>query len=303
MKVHQNIVIDDVDYGDTASRKNSKFCNEGKWNNFIEPLLPEGRVFVEFGSNAGMFLKLAREKYQRVIGLERNKNDCKVAEQYLKGSCKIICRQIDENLKDIPLADVVLMANFHYHQNIDEFRRLLNVLETRACYVIVVSALVKVPHWRAQPDQDNVKSYFRHWELIKEIPLTTDPSDPHPREMFAMLFKSPKLQRLNADQINVRNLVKMEGFYLKQFAELATKGKGYEKSGHFKVQRTRRKLKWSEERLIEFIEGKYALIRNVATNGQYEPLILNKDFELVDGLHRYMALSANGENDMIVRIL
>ena len=173
--------------GDADVRKRSKFCNEGKWENFIAPLLPEGDVFIEYGSNAGMYLKLAREKYGTVIGLERNANDCEVARTYLKDTdCQVIHRQIDEHIDDLPLADVTLLANFHYHQHIDEFRRLLDVLEHRTCYALIVSVREPQRHWRAQAGVEDVLGYFRHWELAKQIPFVPASGDPHPRPMFSM---------------------------------------------------------------------------------------------------------------------
>src|SRR3990167_2741123 len=109
MRVHQNIIIDGYDNGDTSTRRFSKFYNEGKWNNFIKPLLPKGEVFVEFGSNAGLFLKLATELGYKAIGLERNKKDCGIARQYrdnLRLNYKIVETQVDEKLDY--LADITL---------------------------------------------------------------------------------------------------------------------------------------------------------------------------------------------------
>ena len=87
MKAHQNVIIDGKDVGDKAVRKHSKFCNEGKWDNFINPLLPrkhiEDSTFMELGFNAGMFLKMAADYgYREVIGVEKSKLVCRVAKKY-----------------------------------------------------------------------------------------------------------------------------------------------------------------------------------------------------------------------------
>ena len=73
-KLYQNIKVPGrrLPYEDTR-RKDSAFWNEGKWNNFIKPLLPKyckNKTFIEIGSNAGMFLKMAEDKgFKHVIGI------------------------------------------------------------------------------------------------------------------------------------------------------------------------------------------------------------------------------------------
>jgi len=216
MKVHQNIVIDGKDYGDGAVRKHSAYCNEGKWKNFIEPFLLNDctkKVFVEYGSNAGLYLSLAEKRgFERVFGIERNSKDVIVAEKYRKHN-KQNYTNIKANIDDtfdfnsLPVADITLLANFHYHQHIREFMDLLDILETRTHKVIVVSVELDKPHWRAQPGRENVEYYFRRWFLEDKIPLHYDENDPHPRKMFSYLFESSKIRSLPTEMINIRKMV------------------------------------------------------------------------------------------------
>ena len=300
MKVHQNVVIDGVDLGAPA-RKGSKFTNEGKWDNFIKPLLPDGEVFIEYGSNAGMFLKLAQ--YRQVIGLERSKNDCKVAVEY-RGDNDYQIIQADINKYDLdtlPLADVTLLANFHYHQEVSEFMRLLNILENRTCYVIIVSVGQEERKWRAQPFSKDVKHYFRHWELVKEIRLP-DEKDPYPRPMYSMLFKSPKIERVPLEKIIVKNSTSREYEYHRRFVRDTLLGKNYKETDYYRIQARRKRNKWSQETLNTFMEGKYQLVKNVSAEGIREPLVVDRNFNLVDGTHRYFTLLELGQS-AIIRVL
>ncbi len=67
-------------------RKYSKFFNEGKWDNFIEPILPkktQDQVFIDVGCNAGMFLRMAKDwGFRDVIGIEKNRTPIAHAKRY-----------------------------------------------------------------------------------------------------------------------------------------------------------------------------------------------------------------------------
>ena len=102
MRIHQNIVIGSKDYGRVNSRKNSNFYNEGKWRNYIEPLLPpdcKEMTFVEIGCNAGLFLKLAKKKgFKNVIGVEKDERIAKVAAEYVGDDATVVHGAIDRNI-------------------------------------------------------------------------------------------------------------------------------------------------------------------------------------------------------------
>lgn len=300
-EIHQNIVLDSKDLGAPA-RKGSKFCNEGKWENYIEPLLPDGEVFIEYGSNAGMFLKLARKKYNRVIGIERDNNDVAVAEKYRgDDDYKIIHADLNGfDLNTLPLADVTLLSNFHYHQHIDEFRRMLDILEHKTCYVLIVSAEAPQRHWRAQPYREDIMSYFRHWELsgeVKELPVE---NDPHPRKMFSILFKSPKIERILLSEIEIAGsksaLQYVSG---REFARDSINGKDWRTSKYRILQNCVRLHPWSQSRVDQFIEGKYHLARSIASDGLREPLLIDRNGYLVDGIHRYLTLLGLGDSAIV----
>ena len=118
---YQNLAVEGVTFEDT-NRKDSKFWNEGKWRNFIEPLLPQDRqTFVEIGCNAGLFLKMATDAgFQDVIGIEANRQIMDQAKRYrerIGGTYQLLhqCVGKDFVLDELPLADVTLLSNVHYY--------------------------------------------------------------------------------------------------------------------------------------------------------------------------------------------
>ena len=70
-----------LDDGKSTHRKNareqhSKFWNEGKFNNFVAPLLPsdpKDMTFLDLGCNSGLFLKLAKDYgFRNAVGVDSN---------------------------------------------------------------------------------------------------------------------------------------------------------------------------------------------------------------------------------------
>ncbi len=305
MKVHQNIILNGKDLGDADYRKHSKFYNEGKWDNFIKPLLPKGEVFVEFGSNAGLYLKLATENgFSKVTGYERDSRDCKVATLYrdsLGLDYDIVKTQIDKNLEY--LADVTLLANFHYHQHVTEFIEILDQMEVQSCYALIVSVNHKLTHWRANPNEEIVEWYFKNWQLVEHKPMISPEGDPHPRKMFSYLFRSRKIRRVDFDEVKLRGELK-ENDEIVDFIKrvLTEKDLDITDTRYYKIQNYDRKGRWSSDKILKFIEGKRDLILDIAKNGIQKPIVLDQiTLNLVDGLHRYLVAKVLGHKSIIVR--
>jgi len=312
-KVHQNIVIAGVDRGDSPDRVGSKFTNEGKWHNFIQPLLPYySYTLVEYGSNAGLFLRLARRHgFERIVGLERSESDCKMARLYRDGygmNYEIRNELVNEefDFDSLPIADVSLLANYHYHQNVSEFMYLLDKLETktRHCLVVSVNGVAKVP-WRASPDYEDVLSMFRNWEYVGGVTDLEAPNDPYPRDMFSMLFKSRKLVLMPVKDIKHRHddhnrtREAMEDFVRRV---LADPNLDIRETKHYQMQQNARKHKWSPQRIDDFMEDKRQLIRDIDSEGLQVAIVLNEDNVIIDGLHRFLAIKGLGHKEIPVRI-
>ena len=282
MKVHQNIVIDGVDYGRRSVRKHSKFCNEGKWENFIKPQLPKdcsGMSFLEIGCNAGLHLSLAKKHgFRRVIGIVKDKDAYDMAVKYrdsLGLDYDIWHEDIKEgyDVRSLPTVDFVLMANSHYYVFIPVFLDLVETLRRKTRSLILVSVQrAKVTRHYPLPDVKNVRHYFRLWQQTNYI-RSDDPGDPHPRSMYSIRFET-ELERRNIDEITSYAENKLENCRL-----------------HLK--RVRHSLE--SGRMKPLIDG-------VRQRELTFPILLRNDGLLLDGSHRIIAAKAAGLDDVIVEI-
>lgn len=193
MRGYQNIVIDGKDLGVRKRRKDSKFYNKGKWDNFIEPLLPShcgGMTFIEFGCNLGMYLKMAKDKGFKALGVEADEYCCKMARKY--SGCEVICNKIgnDRNfLRSLPDADYLLMSNFHYHITEDELANVLDIMGKKVRHIIVVSAEnAKNRELGTRGHTRRTRKAFQEFKEVQYIGGLDYSDDEFPRRMFSILY-------------------------------------------------------------------------------------------------------------------
>ena len=264
--VNQNIEIDGINLGIKPERKESKFYNSGKWNNFIKPLLLNGRTFIDIGSNAGLFLQYAKDYgFNKVIGVEKNKTHYNYSKKYRDNigyNYDILNIKIGENFNfnELPVADFVLLSNVHYYFKINEWLNFIDKLQYKTRYCIIVSRKDnKNKHWMASADQKDILNYFKDWEHIKTIDNIDAEGDLSPRPLFAMLFKS-KLDIMRIDKIySMRN----------------PNGVSLDKK----------------------------LLEDIKVNGLIKPLIVDKSGKLLDGGHRLIILKELKYKEVPVRII
>ncbi|MGD9276368.1 MAG: hypothetical protein PVJ67_04295 [Candidatus Pacearchaeota archaeon] len=317
MKVHQNIEIDGMDIGDRKDRRYSKFCNEGKWDNFIKPLIPKcvsEQIFIEFGCNAGLYLRLAKEKgYKRVIGIDKSRNAASIAEIYRdenEQDYEVINEQLGEHFDfdKLPVADLILMANFHYHLTAQDFISIMDAIQYKTCYCLVVSAKVrKQIHWKAKTSLNDLKYYFRNWQPVNEVYYVSPEKDPHPREMWSILFKSGLERKPIKDLWNPKNKDKYNRIPQSSTAELFrkvlesdnvdTRDNTYYK----KVLRARAEDGWSRGRIDRFVRDKIELMYDVKKNGFKKPVLIRLDNRIIEGNHRLVMARELGYKSIITR--
>ena len=112
VKWYQNVEgVDGAVFKDPR-RANSIFWGEGKWKNFILPLLPlERRTFVEIGCSAGLFLKLAMDAgFTNVIGIDADPDSLFLISETLFDFSLVAVDGIDKILRGTLIAPIPMAS-------------------------------------------------------------------------------------------------------------------------------------------------------------------------------------------------
>lgn len=317
---YQNVSVEGAVY-EGPERERSRFWNEGKWDNFVAPLLPtERRTFLDIGCNAGLMLKLARDAgFTKAIGIEASRRAMQQAEQYREsvgGNWSLIPQVAGVNLDldALPLADVTLLANVHYYIPTGEFAKLVDRLRHRTLYCIVVSAKVTRRGGKAYYDLHALRGYFRDWTELNTVTALSEVGDPAPRAgMYGVAFKSA----LHSQNVNLtynaywKEHTASRKFHfkalppaLKEFFALALSEKefAYADTLLYKYW-TVRNPKQSGESICRYLDRKQALAEDIRDNGIREPIILDHRGKFIDGLSRLYIAWELGHRHIIVRRL
>lgn len=315
---YQNIDGIEGTYED-PNRKESKFWNEGKWNNYIKPLLPNIRgTFIEIGCNAGLFLKMAvDEGFRNVIGIESNPKIMEQAEIFKntnKYNYKLIQQMVggDFELNKLPLANIILFSNVHYHLPIPAFVNLVDHIKNKTIYCIVVSAKTRSRSGKPKHYLTALKGYFRDWQVVKVIEELDEKNDPAPRkQMYSIIFKG------NLDVCNVKELCN------KWYSEVS-KSRNYKHrelplaleeffgrvltEEPFSIRKTALYKYWmkrssyiSSKWTYKKLAYKKSLLEDIKKNGMKDPIYFDQRGKLLDGIHRLSIAKALGYEYIIAR--
>ena len=319
IKLYQNIPMAGV-APQNEKKNNSKFWNEGKWNNFIAPLLPSScidQTFVEMGCNAGLFLKLAEDKgFRNIVGVEKDRTPVQQGLRYkdqIGYKYQILKRKIGgefgENgtfdINELPVADYTLMSTFHYYVDINSWLKYVDRLITKTANVIIVSRpVMRKRHWLARCELDALDWYFDEWEKVEYIDNVLKENDPHPRDLFTVMYKSPVLKRLSLSEIDIRES-RDDPTYLvmRQFAKEVAISDNIDPfdTDFYRRWKERKDGKWSERTLRKFVKGKYDMMVNVKENGLLDPIVIDHKNRLCDGGHRLAILTELGYETVMTR--
>jgi len=320
-KLYQNIPLEGAECQNPI-KEHSKFWNEGKWDNFVAPLLPEDcsdQTLVDMGCNAGLFLKLAKDRgYRHVVGIEKDSTPVKEGLRYRDSigyDYKILKRVLGTNfggdgnfdIRELPLADITIMSTFHYYVYINIWLKYLDSLRSKTRQVLLVSRpRMKRMHWRASSSLGELRNYFSEWAEVGYLDGVSGENDPSPRNLFTVVFESPLLERVPIDSIGMRK-DDDDTMYMAimDFAhQVAREGElDPFQSDYYRKWIDRKKGKWSTDFIREFVNNKYKMLVDIKENGMKEPIIVQGDGKISDGGHRWAVLKALGYKSVIVRRL
>jgi hypothetical protein len=313
---YQNITGDPEE---DPRRKDSAFWNQGKWDNFIEPLLPtenrEDMTFVDIGANNGLFCKLAKDSdFREVYGYEADKGavergnawkDKKGYEYNLRH--RVVGKTF--SFDEVPLADLTLLSNVHYYFDLKDWLKLLDELYWKTEYCLIITRPFRErKDERPLTDIDSIKHYFRDWELVRARYRVRQKhmekkGDPKPRVLHSMLFRS-RLRRkkfedlipgAKADPIKInRPGLLADIFY----------GTPMEEMDYYKAWKDRMyPKKWDKRQLEDFVQSKLDLVSDILKNGVKEPVLISGDHKTIDGKHRIAILDELGYGSVICRLI
>ena len=282
----------------------SKFWNQGKWDNFILPFLPNDcseMSLVDMGCNAGLFLKLAEDKGFDAIGIDSNANAIKRAVVYkerVSGCYDIQRRYMDRSINHLPVVDYTILANSHYYFDIDKWLDYVNKLQIRTRYCIIVTTEKHRVFCKASSDLSDIRSYFKNWSevgFLNELPLVNDPK---PRRLWGLCFKSPVIDRVTIDSLDNGNR-QQSGFY----AEL-DKGRNPLRTRYYARLKSYRLIEkrqpWKHERIVEHINHIAELYDDIKHYGMKDPIIINSTNRILDGNHRCAIMKHLGFKTILV---
>lgn len=316
---YQNITGEE---GEHKNRIGSRYWNEGKWNNFILPLLPtENRkdmTFVDIGANNGLFCKLAKEAgFKNAIGIETDPEAVQRGIAYRDSigmDYQLLNRTVgkDFNFDEIPVADVYLLSNVHYYFELADWLKFLDRLKTKTVYCLIISrelTRANRHHWRVKTSILDTKYYFREWEMVRakyrvNLHHMDRKDDPSPRELWSFLFKS-KLNRKKFDDL----LPGAMGAFVKLSREelidkvVNSQDLNIKETEYYKTWVKRMSYKWNENQIYDFVKKKVELFYDISKNGVKDPILLDMDNKIIDGGHRIACLKALGYESIITRFV
>jgi len=316
-KMYQHIDIPGKELAyEGGDRRNSKFWNEGKWNTFIDPLIPTeciGQPFLEIGSNSGLFLKKAEEKgFRHVFGVERHPDRVMTAEWYKdsnNGKFKIIPQSMDASFdwSQLPRLGMTLISNTHYYMEINDFAETVNSLRNRTVYCLVVSADGKKREGRVGHDIETIRGFFSDWTEVGVVQNVSMENDPSPREgMYGIIFKSnlelfeiekwgwpERAARSERDKYN-KLFPATDDFYNK-----VVSGEDFnlETTLLFDYYSVRK----SPGVALEYLVYKKELAKNIKYNGIKNLIYFDQEGRLIDGISRMSIAKALGYKYVIIK--
>lgn len=295
----------------------SKYWNEGKWENFVAPFLPEKanpeEILVDMGCNAGLFLKLAEDMGFTAIGVDSSPE---AVERGLKwrdkngGKYQLLQFNIENCIDTLPVADYTVLANAHYYFTVNDWLEYTDKLQYKTRYVIIVTDDKKhLNRCWASADVNDIRSVFKNWDEVGFIDIEPNDGDPGYRRLSSLCFKSRFIEKVPVTELDASNHVQD-----KFWGEIES-GLSYDETKYYRILAKYRK-DWEPGRLDKWMVERIKNYESIKENGLRTPLIIERDkkprhdknlvelppaFRILDGNHRYSGLLHLGYKNVFVR--
>lgn len=296
-------------------RDRSKFWNEGRWNNFIKPLIPKEALdfpFLEVGCNAGLYLKMAEDMgFRHVIGIDNDADRIEQAKLYRAGNGgkyeirhETVGSNYDWNL--LPRFGLVVFSNTHYYFPVVDFAETVANLRDRALYCIVVGNFMDKKNGLVSPRLWRMKNFFCDWTEMGTVEKLSRRGDPSPRKnMYGILFKS-NLETMDLDKwyndVNDAAIGKLnfacvlDGFYRQLSQNIDTVVENTAAFDFYVKNRSQR----SPDAVRRFLLNKKELFIDIKNNGIKKAVYLT-DWKFEDGMNRCIIARVLGYKKIIIK--
>lgn len=290
----------------------SKYWNEGKWDTFVRPLLPENNeemVLIDMGCNAGLHCKIAEDMGFNVIGLDGNAMAINRAIDFRNETGhKYGLRYKDiDNLIDLPVADYYVYINSHYYIPIEKWEGHINKLKEKAANVIIVTTKKKPNKKFAPSDIKTIAEDMHNGGFIYYDGMAVDlePDETkHARYLMSRCFNNPSLKRIKIDELDNGN-AQQRGF-LKQIDNGIdmTKTDYYRRLSCYRNKTGSGQTMWTDDKLYNYIAQRVVLYGKIKQFGQLEPITVRlKDKRIIDGNHRHAIMKHLGYKTILCKVV
>lgn len=261
--------------------------SEKRWKNLIEPLMPKGERFLELGSNAGFYLRKAKDMgYKEVIGIEMEDEFVEQARYWEENEPKgVVTIHADLNGYEFSVADVVLLANIIYWLTPEERDELLKLLVMKAVNVIVVGRHRKLKPHKSDCTPESILKMFSKWELV---------GSKDDGKHVSFLFKNPELCIRNIDEIKLQEPDLKDEYMIPAYRWLL---RGYDEPYYDYLEHRGSK----EPEITRLLNKKKYIINDILKNGMLKPIKIRNNNEIFDGDHRLLIAKHLGFETVVCR--
>lgn len=288
-------------------RRQGPDTSQRRWDTLIRPLMcsgwwgepgagGRGRRFIELGSNAGFYLRKARELGYEAIGVENNPLFVAQA-KYWEAQEPVGAVTIDMDLDkyDLPVAHTVLLANLIYNLPPEQVDNLVRKLNVHALRVIVIGRHKPLKAHKSPCDKKSIQGYFKDW-----LPINGGDDGKH----FSILFINPNLVEADIREIEIFDYrqphVEVLQVVFPEFIQQIDRGNPNLKDTNFYRYMRVIGESWNRRRMLakRYVE----LFHSIKKDGLTKPLLVEPvrtSLILIDGVHRYMIARYLGHKRVI----